>query len=204
MDLKNVKYNMISSMPEEYINIITDMHLNCFKDDFITSLGKYFLKNVYYRGIFDSGLGFGFICKIDNKVAGFIIGSYDSKRLQKQYIKRYWHKILLCLLLKVISDPMSMVEIMKGFFIMGKKYPDSNVGAELLSLAVHPSCREKGIATNLVNKFKEHLKISRVDRCFTMTHSPIAKKIYEKAGFKKECSFEQNGKELDFLIYDAK
>lgn len=192
----------ISTATEDSLEEITAIHCICLKDDFITGLGKYFIRNVYYKCPLGSELGFGFVCRDRNKVVGFIIGSYDSAGLHKHYIRHYWHKISLCFLLRMITAPKSIGEVFSGLFIMKGKFPHSDAKAELLSLAVHPSYRGRHIAKQLVAAFKEQLKHSGIDKCFTMTHSPAAYKIYTNAGFKTTHSYKKKNKELRFLVCD--
>jgi len=186
-------------MTEKHLDDVTFIHLNSLKEDFITSLGEYFVKNIYYKHILTSGLGFGFVCEIDNKVAGFIVGSCDSKKLHNTRVQKYWPQIGLCLLLKLISNPVILLRVLQVVYYMTAKHSEYEAQAELISLAVHPEFRRKGAANLLVQEFKRHLTVLGVNKCWTKTHSVIAKKIYENAGFLKISSFKLNGRE-NFLF----
>ena len=71
-----------------------------------------------------------------------------------------------------------------GFLIAGCCY--RNIKATILKIAVHPECRCKGIATNLLYKLLEILKdkqITEVDVIVNELWEP-AVSLYKKVGFK--------------------
>ncbi|KJR40687.1 glycosyltransferase [Candidatus Magnetoovum chiemensis] len=185
---------------ETLLQEITSIHLASFNTDFITSLGKEFVRDIYYMPILESRLGFGFVCMLNDKVIGFIVGSYDSEKIQKLRIKKNWLKILLIIVRKIISKPYSIIGILKAFLIVKSKYLKNDAQAELVSLAVLPQFRGQGVAMRLINEFKRHLKEEGMVSCWTKTHSNAAGRVYEKAGFIKQNTFQLHKRENNVFV----
>ena len=179
-------------MTTEDLDEVTDIHMENLVDDFITSLGRDFVKDVYYGSIFQANLGFGLVAKQDARIAGFIVGSYNSKRVQLVRLRKHWKSISQKVFLMSLRNPIWLMEVLGVVVTMqGKQFIPEN-SAELVSLCVRPAYRGKKLAGALIHSFKEYLKSIGFGVCWTKTHSETAMKVYEASGFRAETVFRIN------------
>ena len=148
------------AMPED-VDGIVDIHLQAFKDFFLSSLGKRFLR-LYYLSFVNSNQGVVFCAKKDNEVVGFSACSYISRGFNSSLIKKNFFKYGIEVLVLLFSKPCALVRLAKN---MNKESSDKDVEddgqyAELYSIAVSPDCQGEGVGrlllTETENDVKEH------------------------------------------------
>jgi ribosomal-protein-alanine N-acetyltransferase len=63
-----------------------------------------------------------------------------------------------------------------------------NDECHILNLAVHPSCRRKGIASRLITNLLDLCRLKRILACYleVRTSNQVAKSLYRKFGFKHQ------------------
>lgn len=195
------KMSELQPLRWENLAEVVAVHQESLPDDFMTSLGADFLHHAYYGLAIQSGLGFGFFYEDSGRIAGFILGSYEAKTLQRLRLRRYWPMILKSLAKNLLENPFFIKRIFQAVLAMQKR-TGGREGAELVSLAVHPSLRRRGIAGKLVQSFKKHLAERGVNHCWTKSHASAAKQFYLRMGFVEAESFRMNDKQYTVFCCD--
>lgn len=179
---------MIIKANYKHINSIVDIHLNSFKDFFMTKLGKKFLK-IYYKSILNYEYGVLLVGINNGEIIGFAAGFiYPDKfysNLKKQKIK-----IIFSLILKLLTNPKIFLDIYKRFIVVKKRSESSDKeeseSCELSSIAVSPYSNNKGYGRQLINLFVEESKKYNV-KCIYLTtdadNNDNVNKFYKSCGF---------------------
>ena len=144
---------------QQDVEAIVRIHLDAFKNFFLSSLGKKFLK-LYYFSFIKSKRSVIYCAKEDNILIGFSACSYQSKGFNKNLIKenvfRYGYEFFRLLL----TRPSSLLRLMRN---MNKnsntiRLQDDGNYAELYSIAVSPTCQGKGIGRLLLLKTENDIQ----------------------------------------------
>jgi ribosomal protein S18 acetylase RimI-like enzyme len=164
---------------------IAEIHLVAFKDFFLTSLGKRFLR-VYYRASLKSRESLS-VCGTDEegKIQGFCIGCVKSKGYHKRLLKNNFFLFLFEGLIVIFSKPASLVRLVKNMDKIGSSNDDGNY-AELLSIAVSPDQKGFGLGKQLMYKFEEEATKNGCKRIALTTdyfNNRNVLSFYEKAGY---------------------
>lgn len=109
-------------------------------------------------------------------VAGFVMGSEAPSRFYLGLLLRTWPRLAGTLLLKPRA-------IIRAFSLARHVIKPQN-NAELLSIVVHPSYRNRGVAEALLHEFKNSLAASGVKSfCVIAADTqPAALRFYQKTG----------------------
>jgi ribosomal protein S18 acetylase RimI-like enzyme len=135
---------------------LADIHMQSFKDFFLTSLGVHFL-NTYYKSCIKSNESIA-ICAMDENenIIGFSVGCTHSKGFHKRLIKQNLVAFMVQGFLILISKPKAIIRLANN---LGKNTNTNDSGnyAELLSIGVLPSFNGQGIGKKLIKKFEEEV-----------------------------------------------
>jgi len=144
--------------------ILADIHIEAFKDFFLTSLGKSFLRT-YYKASLKSAESIA-ICAVDdeNKIIGFIIGCIQSKGYHKRLMKQNLLMFLYEGFVIALKKPKALFRLANNLDKTAIITDDGNY-AELLSIGVSPESKGAGIGKEMIKRFEEEAK-SR--RCLTI------------------------------------
>jgi len=179
---------MIVKMIEDHIERVIDIHIECFKDSFLTSLDRDVLSSMYNNYI-SSELGCAYVYIIHETILGFIVGTVNPSLYYNQLLKKRGFRFLWLTLKRVIRNPRILKEIAKkdfsGFFRPNES-EESYRRASLDSIAVKPEYWGTGIAQKLTEVFLTDLKKRGVSELYLgVTAANVrAKLFYEKMGFK--------------------
>ncbi|MBM3240814.1 GNAT family N-acetyltransferase [Candidatus Poribacteria bacterium] len=191
---------MIVKMIEDHIERVIDIHIECFKDSFLTSLDRDVLSSMYNNYI-SSELGCAYVYIIHETILGFIVGTVNPSLYYNQLLKKRGFRFLWLTLKRVIRNPQILKEIAKkdfsGFFRPNESQ-ESYRRASLDSIAVKPEYWGTGIAQKLTEVFLTDLKKRGVSELYLgVTAANIrAKRFYEKMGFKNiRTNVDNYGKE---------
>jgi len=178
---------MIVKMTENHIDEVIDIHIECFKDSFLTNLDRNVLSSMYNNYI-SSELGCAYVFVTNETILGFIAGTVNPSVYYNQLLKKRGFQILWQTLKRVIRNPGILREIIKrdysGFFRPNEN-EESYSRASLDSIAVKPEYRGSGIARQLTEVFLSDLK----ERGVLEVHLGVAetniraKRFYERMGF---------------------
>ena len=193
---------MIVKMTEDHIDRVIDIHIECFKDAFLTSLDRDVLTCMYNNYI-SSELGCAYVYIIHETILGFIVGTVNPSVYYNQLLKKRGLRFLWLTLKRVIRNPQILKGIAKkdfsGFFRPNES-EESYRRASLDSIAVKPEYWGTGIAQKLTEVFLNDLKKRGVSELYLgVTATNVrAKRFYEKMGFKNiRTNVDNYGKEAN-------
>lgn len=133
---------------------LADIHIESFKDFFLTSLGAHFLAT-YYKSCIKSNESIT-VCAIDENenIIGFSVGCLHSKGFHKRLIIQNFGAFMFQGLLILFSKPKAIIRLVNN---LGKNTEINDLGnyAELLSIGVLPSYNGQGIGKELLKRFEE-------------------------------------------------
>ena len=130
------------------------LHVSEIGEGFLATLGSGFLRALYRRVVRDPG-SFAVVAATDNEdVVGFVAGTVDTAALYRRFLARDGAVAGASALPRLARSWRSTLETLRyGARPPGIELPP----AELLSLAVAPEVRGRGIARALVRAFQEEL-----------------------------------------------
>ena len=133
---------------------LVKIHLESFKDFFLTSLGERFL-NTYYKSCLKSEESIA-ICAIDENenIIGFSVGCLRSKGFHKRLIRQDLTAFALQVIIILLSNPKAIVRLVNNLEKNSDKNDDGDY-AELLSIGVLPNYNGQGVGKELVKRFEE-------------------------------------------------
>lgn len=114
------------------INGIVAVHLDAFKDFFLSSLGERFLR-LYYRSFIDSKQGIVLCAKEDNEVVGFSACSYVCNGFNTSLVKDNLLKYMAESFVLLFTKPLALIRLVKN---MTKESPE----AQQLTGGGTPNC----------------------------------------------------------------
>ena len=177
MDIKNVRKNDIKK--------IVTIHLNSFKDFFLSSLGKFFLETYYT--ILHKDKGTTFIgCYIDDELGGFCSIANISKGFNQRIIKSNILAFLLVGIRLLLKKPGSIIRLIKN---LDKNSSPNDKGdySEILSIAVSEYNQGKGIGKKLLlhaEKILTKNKFYKLSLTTDFYNNENALNFYKKNGYK--------------------
>jgi GNAT superfamily N-acetyltransferase len=135
-------------------NRLANIHLESFKDFFLTSLGEFFL-NTYYKSCLKSEETIA-ICTTDENenIIGFSIGCKNSKGYHKRLIKKNFWVFMIQGFIILFSNPKAIIRLGNNLGKNSDERDDGNY-AELLSISVLPMYNGQGIGKELIKRFEE-------------------------------------------------
>jgi len=162
---------------------VATLHIQCISTGFISSMGIDFVTSLY-DAIVKSKSSLGVVAVRNEKVIGFVSFTTNLNKLYKSIIRRKGLKFALLL----AGNMLSLRRIKKIFETLS--YParikKMNLpSAELLSIAVAPEERRKGLASQLIEKGLRLYRKTGVDKVKVLigADNKAGNKLYLKSGF---------------------
>ena len=180
---------------------VASLHKENINKGFLSSLGNEFL-GCLYEAISLSEKSILIVYIENNKVKGFISGTYDIKEI-KNILKRKCFLIFFKILSKIILNPSRLKK-----FIETYKYSSNDedtytfdFNAELLSIAIKKEYRGRGIASLLYNELVKFFREKNIKEFKIIVGAQLkeAQKFYEKMGAKKVAEFELHKGEKSYI-----
>lgn len=137
--------------------IFTQIHLEAFKDFFLTTLGPRFL-NTYYSSALKSTESIS-VCAVnqDDQLIGFSIGCKHAKDYHKRLVKQNFLAFFLQGIVILFSKPRALCRLVLNMEKNKNNSDDGNY-AELLSIAVSPNVKGLGIGKEMIAHFETEAK----------------------------------------------
>ena len=133
---------------------LATLHLESFKDFFLTSLGTRFF-TTYSTSCLKSDESIAICATDDNgKLIGFSVGCQRSKGFHKRLIRQNLTAFVLQGIIILFSNPKAIIRLGNNLGKNSDKRDDGNY-AELLSIGVLPNYNGQGIGKELIRKFEE-------------------------------------------------
>lgn len=178
-----MKYRVVKISESKKIAAI---HLESFKDFFLSSLGERFL-NTYYKSCLKSVESIA-ICAIDENenLVGFSIGCQRAKGFHKRLIRQNLTAFALQGIIILFSNPKAIIRLGNN---LGKNSDEKDDGnyAELLSIGVLPKHNGQGVGKELIKRFEEEAIIGGCAEIALTTDFNKNDKVlefYKSAGYK--------------------
>ncbi len=163
---------------------VAALHIQCISTGFISSMGIDFVTSLY-EAIVKSKSSFGVVAVRNGKVLGFAAFTTNLNKLYKSVV---WRKGLIFTLL-LAGNVWSFKQVKKMFetlFYPARTKKMNLPSAELLSIAVGPEERGKGLAGKLIEKGFQHCRKTGIDKVKVLigADNKAGNKMYLKFGFK--------------------
>lgn len=178
------------------------IHYNNFENAFFCELGEKFMQ-IIYEEIASSDQAFGFVFEDEEGIRGFVTGTYDADNFFSSIYKKRFMDLGISVGKAILRKPLLISKVMQTLFYSKN---ESNIKAELISIAVDKKARKKGLGRklflSLVDKYKH--KNIRGFKLIVDKDNKEANIFYKNIGFVKDKAFEMYGKEINQLIYEIK
>lgn len=174
---------MISNLTKNHASQVAALHIQGIPTGFLSSLGNNFL-TILYAAIADDKNSFGFVAIQSEKVLGFVAFSTNLSKLYKHAVMKKGFRFALELGRRMLSMQV-IKKVLQNVFYPSKMKNMNLPEAELLSIAIAPECRGKGIAKQLIEAgFEECLRrgIDKV-KVLVAADNQSANNLYTRSGF---------------------
>jgi ribosomal protein S18 acetylase RimI-like enzyme len=162
---------------------VAALHIQCISTGFISSMGIDFVTSLY-DAIVKSKSSLGVVAVRNEKVIGFVAFTTNLNKLYKSIIRRKGLKFALLLAGNVLSLR-RIKKIFETLFYPTRIKKMNLPSAELLSMAVAPEERRKGLAGQLIEKGLRLYRKTGVDKVKVLigADNKAGNKLYLKSGF---------------------
>jgi glycosyltransferase involved in cell wall biosynthesis/ribosomal protein S18 acetylase RimI-like enzyme len=173
------------------------LHTTAIPTGFLPRLGQRFLTRLY-RSIIDSDDGVVLVADLDGDPVGFVAGTTDTPSLYRRFLRRHGVAAGFAALPRLLR-PSMLRRAWETF-----RYEDAVGGtrAELLSMAVMPAGRRRGIGDRLGTELLGHLQARGASRVRVVVGDGNAAAVsaYEKMGFQSAGSVEVHRGERSVVL----
>ncbi len=169
------------------------LHCEGISTGFISSLGLGFV-TALYEAISEDKDSFGFVAVEEKKVVGFVAFSVNLSGLYKRVVLKKGFKFAFVLARRIFS--MSVIKkVWANVFYPSRMKRMDLPDAELLSIAVSPEGRSKGVARQLIEAGFQECRRRGIDRIKVLVAAANepANRLYQKCGFQKVFHIDSHG-----------
>ncbi|MCX5633503.1 MAG: N-acetyltransferase [Phycisphaerae bacterium] len=193
---------MIHSLQSKYAGKCAVLHIQGIPTGFISSLGQEFVAALY-EAIAEDKNSFGFVAIEDDKVLGFVAFSINLSRLYKYVALKKGFKFIFVLAKRMLFSRV-IKKIWDNLFYPSKMKKMNLPDAELLSIAIVPDGRGRGIAKQLVDAGFEECRKRRIEKVKVLVaaDNEAANKLYKKCGFELNTQINSHGVRSNVYIRD--
>lgn len=136
---------------------IVDIHLDAFKDFFLSSLGRDFLI-FYYSCLIKNKESVVILAKINSKIIGFSAATIDCKGFNIKLIKQNFMSFFFTSIKLLFFNPKALIRLTKNLTKKSANIEDSEDYAELFSIGVSKPEQGKGIGKVLLQYTEDTLQ----------------------------------------------
>ena len=192
---------MIIPMQREHAARTAELHCAALAGDFLPSLGKSFL-TVFYQGVFDLGVGFGFVVIEEGQPVGFVLGSADTGLLFKRVMMSRAVSLGLRAIPALLRKPMLIANVLETFLYPSKE-DAVPVKAELVVIGFESAFRGKGLGKQLVKALNDAFRTQGIQsyKVTVLQSNQGANKFYRTLGFQPVLEFELYRKKWNLYTY---
>lgn len=167
------------------IETIVSIHVASFRDFFLTSLGRSFLKT-YYESYLKCPSAV-LLCAIENdSTVGFAAAAINSRSFNKKLIIHNLFNYLWQAIRLSFTRPSVILRLIKNIEKKSASVDDSGDYSELFSIAVSPNFQNRGIGKQLLVRVEDIAKESGAQRLSLTTdyyNNAKALNFYKTYGF---------------------
>lgn len=174
---------------------IAGLHVNGIETGFLSSLGNRFLRLLYSRLLTSPG-GNTFVAVQDDNVVGFVAGSESTGDFYREFLRSSFLQAMWALLPALIR-PQVWKKVFETLRYGGS---DDAASAELLSMAVAPSVRGRGVGRALVDALLGEFEGRSVQgvRVVVGAENEAAIGLYRRAGFEEPVELEMHSGSVSY------
>ncbi len=171
---------------------IAYLHKSCIPTGFLSTL-KIELLDILYKHIIKHDIAF--VAIENNKVAGFVVCTLNTKHLYKKFFISNIFNLLPFIISKIFSIKF-IKKIIETLFAPFKSKVDAGISEnelpELLTIAVNSKIQTKGIGHLLLISLENELKNLNIKKYKVIAGTNLisANKFYLKHGFELVCQIE--------------
>jgi ribosomal protein S18 acetylase RimI-like enzyme len=187
-----------------HLESVVDLHMRAFPDYFLSHLGPKFL-SLYYKEYVDGPGNYGIVAMHNDRVVGFTTGTIDSSVLYNRFYKRNFFSIANITVRRFYRDPYIRKTIMSRSLQIKtamrtllptrsrREVPATSdqdrehlvARARVLSTAVDPEFRRRGVAERLREEVHQCFKRDGVDSVGSsvLNHNTAMMGVLIKLGF---------------------
>jgi ribosomal protein S18 acetylase RimI-like enzyme len=165
---------------------IVALHLRALPEDFITSLGERFLREVFYGSILSREEGVGVVAVRAEKLQGFVVGAYPADRWYPALLREHRSALARGVLGRLSLGPQALLELAEvGVALLKGSSDPAGFPADLGYIAVSEEARGLGVGSSLVARFLDALRARGASGCWTKTYArnEAARALYLRSGF---------------------
>jgi len=180
---------IITPLSKKYIKNIAYLHCK-YLSGLLSELGPN-VTRIFYENALLWNANFGYVCKQDAKIIGFVFATTDNQEIFKRAIKVKSLKILTQILISIFKEPI-LIKKMINFFT---KEINSTNSPELSYIAVKKGFRKRGIGSMFIEKINDEYRKRNIFYYeLSVDKSNLeARRFYEKKGFKFKYEYKQHG-----------
>jgi len=193
----------IRPLTRDHLDQVLAIHLARFPDDFITWLGRGWLRRVFYPAYLDLPGGFGFVAVAENTVRGYIVGSEDSRAFYARMLRRRPFRLAWSLLGATLRRPRFMGRLAAVRRTV-RAEPGPPVPADLSYVALKPGSERRGMGAALVAALAGHLRERGHSGCWVKgwADNPQTDGFYQAAGFRPVQDYYSDGRQWRQYVLD--
>lgn len=158
----------VRKIRKQDIDQIVLVHNLSFPNFFLTSLGSNFLK-VYYRSLIKDSEGVGVCVCVNKNIVGFSVGCIRSAGFNKRLVYTNFLLFLMGIFKIILTRPIALLRLMKNLDKKDDSNQDNGDYAELLSIAVLPEFKSKGIGKILLSHFETEVYLKKENTNISLT-----------------------------------
>lgn len=180
---------------ERDLQTIVAIHLNAFRDSFLTKLGPRFLER-YYAIALAHDTGILLVSERQSEIEGFVCGFLRPGEFYAK-LRRDRRSIAIPVMCAVARYPSLAARVVYSIRSLRKRSTGAEVGGcELSSIAVSPQAAGAGVGKALLTAFLDRAWAMGAGRVYLLTDTDgnaSVNAFYRKGGFRLERQFEQFG-----------
>ena len=198
---------MIEKMSESTIKGAVDLHLECFKNSFLTSLDRGVLTCMYENYV-SSELGRAYVYIEDGEVVGLVAGAINPSVYYNQMLRKRGFRFFWLTIKRAIRDPGILVSIARrnyGGFFRPDESEQAYRKASFDVIGVKEEYRKSGIALQLIKSLFDGFRESGVSEVNlgVLAANTGLRRFYEVIGLRHLRTVKHPSGD-DLLIYGAK
>lgn len=171
---------------------IVNVHLSSFENFFLTFLGRRFLELMYHEVLREPNHVAIVAESQEGEILGFVAGVTNQTSYYHRLVTEKWFVFALASVRSVFRQPSIVPRLFRALKYTGKASAAA-CPALLLSIAVSPNAKGKGIGRLLVQQFLTDMAEKGVTKvCLTTDrdNNQATNNFYRKLGFTKIHDFE--------------
>lgn len=167
------------------IPAVVDVHLSSFQNFFLTFLGRTFLERLYREIALESGATFLVATTQENAVIGFAAGVPSLSLFYKRLARKKWLIFGACSIRAAMKRPSIIPRLLRALK-SSKSAGEAACPATLMSIAVAPSEKGRGVGKKLIEHFIQNMMqdgIQKIGLSTDRDNNDATIGFYEKLGF---------------------